>query len=203
MFTSRAEYRLLLREDNADLRLTALGRELGLIDDERWQRFSEKKSAVEAEQQRLQQTWLTPGRVPEEEAIRIFGEPLAREYNLMQLLRRPEISHQALMELTAVEDPEVSSEVAFQVEVQAKYHGYIERQQEEIARNVRDEDTRLPDNIDYGDVHGLSAEVTQKLLARRPATLGQASRLPGITPAAISILRIHLKKRSVQLQQSA
>lgn len=203
MFTSRAEYRLLLREDNADLRLTAFGRELGLISDERWQHFSKKKNAVEAEQQRLQQTWITPGRVPEDEAIRVFGEPLTHEYNLMQLLRRPEINHQALMDLSVVEDHKVNTDVAFQVEVQAKYHGYIERQKEEIARNSRDEDTRLPDDIDYLEVHGLSAEVTQKLIAQPPTTLGQASRMPGITPAAISILRIHLKKRSVQLQQSA
>ena len=203
MFTSRAEYRLLLREDNADLRLTAFGRDLGLIGDERWRHFSEKKNAVEAEQQRLQETWIRPERVPEDEAIRIFGEPLTHEYSLMQLLRRPEISHQALMGLSVIEDHKVNTDVAFQVEVQAKYHGYIERQQEEIARNSRDEDTRLPDDIDYLEVHGLSAEVTQKLIAQRPTTLGLASRLPGITPAAISILRIHLKKRSVQLQQSA
>jgi tRNA uridine 5-carboxymethylaminomethyl modification enzyme len=203
MFTSRAEYRLLLREDNADLRLTAKGHELGLVDDARWQAFSTKKEAIEAEQQRLQMTWLTPERVPDEEAIRVFGEPLAREYNLTQLLRRPEISHQALMGLSAVEDSKVSVDVAFQVEVQAKYHGYIERQEEEIARNSRDEDTRLPEDLDYTEVRGLSAEVTQKLIAQRPATLGLASRLPGITPAAISILRIHLKKRSYQLRQSA
>ena len=134
---------------------------------------------------------------------RVFGEPLAREYSLMQLLRRPEISHEALMGLDAVENHELSDEVAFQVEVQAKYHGYIERQEEEIARNLRDEDARLPEDLDYADVRGLSAEVTQKLNAQRPHTLGLASRLPGITPAAISILRIHLKKRSHQLQESA
>jgi tRNA uridine 5-carboxymethylaminomethyl modification enzyme len=203
MFTSRAEYRLILREDNADLRLTEMGRELGLIDDHRWQLFSMKKEAVEAEQKRMEQTWLTPERVPEAEAVRVFGEPLAREYNLMQLLRRPEINHAALMSLSAVEDLRVNEDVAFQVEVQAKYHGYIERQEEEIARNIRDEDTPLPDNLDYVEVHGLSAEVRQKLIAQRPNTLGQASRLPGITPAAISILRIHLKKQAHQLQRSA
>lgn len=203
MFTSRAEYRLLLREDNADLRLTEIGRQLGLVDDERWQAFSTKKEAIECEQQRLEKTWLTPERVSEEEATRVFGEPLAREYSLMQLLRRPEISHDVLMDLDAVENPGVSNEVAFQVEVQAKYHGYIERQEEEIARNLRDEDARLPEDLDYADVRGLSAEVMQKLVAQRPVTLGQASRLPGITPAAISILRIHLKKRSYQLQKSA
>jgi tRNA uridine 5-carboxymethylaminomethyl modification enzyme len=203
MFTSRAEYRLILREDNADLRLTEIGRELGLVDDKRWQAFSVKKEAIESEQQRLEKTWLTPERVSEEEVTRVFGEPLAREYSLMQLLRRPEISHEALMGLDVVENHDLSDEVAFQVEVQAKYHGYIERQEEEIARNLRDEDARLPEDLDYADVRGLSAEVTQKLNAQRPHTLGLASRLPGITPAAISILRIHLKKRSHQLQESA
>jgi tRNA uridine 5-carboxymethylaminomethyl modification enzyme len=203
MFTSRAEYRLLLREDNADLRLTAIGHELGLIDDERWQLFLAKKNSVDAEQLRMEKTWLTPDRVSKEEASRVFGEPLAREYSLMQLLRRPEVSHAALMELDSVEDLKVTSDVAFQVEVQAKYHGYIERQEEEIARNMRDEGARLPEDLNYADVNGLSAEVTQKLNAQRPVTLGLASRLPGITPAAISILRIHLKKRSRQLQQSA
>ncbi len=203
MFTSRAEYRLLLREDNADLRLTEIGRELGLVGDERWRRFSGKKGAVEAEQQRLEKTWLTPGRLSDNEATRVFGESLAHEYSLMQLLRRPEISYQALMGLSVVEDHDVSADVAFQIEVQAKYHGYIERQEEEIARNSRDENTRLPDDIDYLEVHGLSAEVRQKLEAQRPVTLGQASRLPGITPAAISILHIHLKKRSGKIRQSA
>ena len=203
MFTSRAEYRLILREDNADLRLTEAGRELGLIDDERWQHFSEKKIAVEREQKRMALTWLTPDRVSEDETVRVFGEALAREYNLTQLLRRPEVTHQALMSLEAVEDHKISTEVAFQVEVQAKYHGYIERQEEEIARNSRDEETPLPADIDYSEVHGLSTEVTEKLSKQRPGTLGLASRMPGMTPAAISILRIHLKKRSVQLQQSA
>jgi tRNA uridine 5-carboxymethylaminomethyl modification enzyme len=203
MFTSRAEYRLILREDNADLRLTEAGRELGLIDDERWQHFSDKKIAVEREQKRMALTWLTPDRVSEDETVRVFGEALAREYNLTQLLRRPEVTHQALMSLEAVEDHKISAEVAFQVEVQAKYHGYIERQEEEIARNSRDEETPLPADIDYSEVHGLSTEVTEKLSKQRPGTLGLASRMPGMTPAAISILRIHLKKRSVQLQQSA
>ena len=203
MFTSRAEYRLILREDNADLRLTEAGRELGLVDDVRWQQFSEKKIALEREQERMQKTWLTPDRVSADEAERVFGEGLAREYNLMQLLRRPEVSHQALMSLEAVEDHKVSMEVAFQVEVQAKYHGYIERQEEEIARNSRDEETPLPADMDYSQVHGLSTEVTEKLTKQRPGTLGLASRMPGMTPAAISILRIHLKKRSVLLQHSA
>ena len=203
MFTSRAEYRLLLREDNADLRLTAMGRELGLVGERRWHAFNNKRDAIEQEQQRLRQTWLTPERVTEDEARQTFGEPLTREYNLEQLLRRPEVHHADLMALAAVEDNGVSEDVAFQVEVQAKYHGYIERQQEEIERNLRDENTRLPEDLDYLQVHGLSNEVSQKLAQQRPSTLGQASRISGITPAAISILRVHLKKRSTLLQQSA
>jgi tRNA uridine 5-carboxymethylaminomethyl modification enzyme len=203
MFTSRAEYRLLLREDNADLRLTGIAYDLGLVNETRWQSFSNKKEAIDHEQARLRKTWLTPERVTPEEATQTFGEPLAREYSLEQLLRRPEIKHADLMTLSAVDDPGVDKEVAFQVEVQAKYHGYIERQEEEIARNLRDEDTRLPEDLDYLQVHGLSNEVSQKLAEQRPHTLGQASRISGITPAAISILRVHLKKRSVLLQQSA
>ena len=203
MFTSRAEYRLLLREDNADLRLTEIGRDLGLVGEERWRAFNSKREAIECEQQRLRETWLTPERVGAEEARETFGEPLTREYNLEQLLRRPEVHHADLMALAAVEDSGVSDDVAFQVEVQAKYHGYIERQQEEIERNLRDENTRLPEDLDYLQVHGLSNEVSQKLAQQRPSTLGQASRISGITPAAISILRVHLKKRSSLLQQSA
>lgn len=203
MFTSRAEYRLLLREDNADLRLTETGRQLGLVDDARWQHFSGKEKEISEEQQRLESTWLTPERVGEEEALRVFGEPLAREYNLLQLLRRPDVDHAKLMSLVAVEDRQLSQEVVSQVEVQARYHGYIERQEQEIARNLRDEDTRLTDTFDYAAVHGLSAEAMQKLTAQRPATLGQASRIPGITPAAISVLRIHIKKQAPRLQRSA
>ncbi len=203
MFTSRAEYRLLLREDNADLRLTGIGRDLGLVDDERWQAFCSKKDAIEKEQQRLESTWLTPEKISDEEAKRVFGEPLAREYNLLQLLRRPDVGHRDLMSLEAVEERELGADVVSQVEVQARYHGYIERQQEEVARNLKDEDTRLPNAFAYGEVHGLSAEAVQKLNDQQPATLGQASRIPGITPAAISVLRIHLKKHSHHLQRSA
>ena len=203
MFTSRAEYRLLLREDNADLRLTGIGRDLGLVGDERWQSFCSKKEAIEKEQQRLESTWLTPERVNDEEAKRVFGEPLAREYNLLQLLRRPDVDHRDLMSLDAVEERELDVDVVSQVEVQARYHGYIERQQEEVARNLKDEDTRLPAAFAYEEVHGLSAEAVQKLNDQQPATLGQASRIPGITPAAISVLRIHLKKHSPHLKRSA
>lgn len=203
MFTSRAEYRLLLREDNADLRLTETGQKLGLVESLRWDRFCARKEAIETEQERLEKIWLTPDKVTEQESRDVFSDPLTREYNLMQLLRRPEISHADLMSLQAVEDMSVSPDVAFQVEVQAKYHGYIERQEEEIARNTRDESSIMPNELEYDDIRGLSAEVRQKLKDQRPHTLGQASRIPGITPAAISILRIYLKKHSVRYKQSA
>jgi len=203
MFTSRAEYRLLLREDNADLRLTETGRSLGLVDERRWAIFSNRRDAIHREQQRLQAIWVTPERLPAEAATRILGQPLTREYNLVQLLRRPGVSYHTLMQIPWVEQLPVTDDVAEQVEIQAKYHGYIERQEHEIARNRRDEDTRLPDDLDYGKVRGLSAEAVQKLGRHRPLTLGQAYRIPGITPATISLLRIHLKKRSLELRQSA
>jgi tRNA uridine 5-carboxymethylaminomethyl modification enzyme len=196
MFTSRAEYRLLLREDNADLRLTETGRRLGLVDDERWERYCRRRDAIEAERSRLGSRWLGPDRLPPELAEAVFGQALTKECSLLQLLRRPEISHADLMRLPGVESVEVSADVAFQVEVQAKYHGYIERQHDEIERTRRDEDTALPSDLDYANVRGLSAEVTQKLNQQRPATLGQAGRVPGVTPAAISLLRVHLRKSS-------
>jgi len=203
MFTSRAEYRLLLREDNADLRLTELGRSKGLIDEARWLVFSDRRALIEQEKQRLQNTWLTPQTLNEEEAIRVLGQPLNKECNLIQLLRRPELNYEMLMSLPGENDVQVTEDVALQVEVQAKYHGYIERQQEEIDRNLKDENTALPEDLDYSKVHGLSNEVMQKLSEHRPLTLGYAVRLPGITPAAISLLRVHLKKRSYLIQQSA
>jgi tRNA uridine 5-carboxymethylaminomethyl modification enzyme len=193
MFTSRAEYRLLLREDNADLRLTPIGRELGLVDDGRWAAFEAKREAVEREQQRLRDTWARPAEVTNAEAV--LGRPLSREYRLSELLSRPDVSYQTLFELMpqlqAVADPQVVE----QVEVQAKYAGYIERQHEEIERARRSEDTRLGEGIDYGAVRGLSNEVREKLARTRPTTIGQASRIPGVTPAAISLLLIYLKKR--------
>ena len=196
MFTSRAEYRLLLREDNADLRLTETGRRLGLVDDVRWERFAAKRDAIEKEQARLGAIWLGPDRLPPELVRAVFGQPLTRECSLLQLLRRPEIRHADLLRLPGVDCIEVDADVALQVEVQAKYHGYIERQQEEIRRSRRDEDTALPPELDYANVRGLSTEVTQKLSQQRPVTLGQAGRIPGVTPAAISLLRVHLKRRS-------
>ncbi|MCW8919688.1 MAG: tRNA uridine-5-carboxymethylaminomethyl(34) synthesis enzyme MnmG [Gammaproteobacteria bacterium] len=193
MFTSRAEYRLLLREDNADLRLTPIGRELGLVDDLRWAAFEAKREAVAREQQRLRETWAHPGEVVNAEAV--LGKGLSREYRLAELLARPDVSYHSLFELMpgleAVADPQVIE----QVEVQAKYAGYIERQHEEIERARRSEDTLLGERIDYGAVRGLSNEVREKLERTRPTTIGQASRIPGITPAAISLLLIYLKKR--------
>ncbi len=196
MFTSRAEYRLLLREDNADLRLTVTGRELGLVDDTRWARFTAKRDAIEKEQARLGSIWLGPETLPPEFAGPIFGQALTKECNLLQLLRRPEVHHGDLMRLPGVESVALDPDVAQQVEVQAKYHGYIERQQDEINRARRDENTALPGDLDYTNVRGLSTEVTQKLNQQRPATLGQAGRIPGMTPVAISLLRVHLKRWS-------
>ena len=203
MFTSRAEYRLLLREDNADLRLTETGRELGLVADEQWRRFAKRRDAIESEWQRLNSTWLAPDNVPEELAVRALGRPLTRESTLLQLLRRPEVSYADLSGLPGMDNAGVSPDVAEQVSIQAKYHGYLQRQQEEIERLQRDEHTPLPQDLDYAGVRGLSNEVVQKLNGGRPATLGQAARIPGVTPAAVSLLRIHLKKRSLILKQSA
>ncbi len=203
MFTSRAEYRLLLREDNADLRLTETGRELGLVNDHRWQSFSEKRKAVNKEQQRLEQTWISPDAVPPGEASRVLGQPLRREYSVMQLLSRPEVGYTQLMNLLAMDTAEIDPKVAEQVEIQAKYSGYIDRQEAEIERNRNHEDTVLPATIDYEQIRGLSAEASQKLAEHRPHNLGQASRIPGITPATISLLRVYLKKYVDQLQQSA
>ncbi len=204
MFTSRAEYRLLLREDNADLRLTETGRKLGLVDDERWAAFETKREAIVREQQRLSETWVRPGQLGEEESEKILGGALTKEQRLIDLLRRPQASYGSVMSLSCVNPVEIDPIVAEQVEVQAKYAGYIERQREEIARHRRHEETMLPEDMQYEQVRGLSIEVQQKLTAQRPATLGQAGRLPGVTPAAISLLLVHLKKRSaVAGQRSA
>ena len=194
MFTSRAEHRLLLREDNADLRLTEMGRELGLVDDARWAAFCAKREAIELEQQRLRTTTLQPSAVSAEDSQRVFGDVLGREYKLHDLLRRPNVTYASLTSLPAVGNPVADAIVAEQVEIQCKYAGYIDRQQEEIERQRRNESTRLPDWLDYAQVRGLSNEVRQKLQTQRPVTIGQASRIPGITPAAISLLLVHLKK---------
>ena len=197
MFTSRAEYRLLLREDNADLRLTETGRQLGLVDEARWRLFSEKREAIEKERQRLASTWVTAGNLPEEAAMDLLGQPLRKDANLLQMLRRPGVGYQDLAKLPGFEPAGLPEEVARQVEVQAKYHGYIERQEQDIARNKRDEDAWFPEDVDYLSVAGLSNEVAQNLAAQRPGTLGQASRIPGVTPAAVSVLRVYLKKHAL------
>ncbi len=194
MFTSRAEYRLLLREDNADLRLTPIGRELGLVDDERWAAFETKREAIEQEQQRLRDTLARPGKVADAEQV--LGGELSREYRLDELLRRPDVSYEDLFKLLPELAPVADPAVAEQVEIQAKYAGYIERQRDEIERSQRHESTVLPDDFDYAAVRGLSAEVREKLQRNRPATLGHASRIPGVTPAAISLLLVYLKKRN-------
>jgi len=194
MFTSRAEYRLVLREDNADLRLTGKGRELGLVDDARWAAFSAKREAIEAEQLRLRSTWVQPTSEAGKAFAAHFATPLTREYNLLDLLRRPEVDYQTLTQLTGV--AEIPADAAEQVEIHTKYAGYIERQQDEIDKLRQNEQTLLPEDLDYAALNGLSKEISQKLASIRPQTLGQASRIPGVTPAAISLLLIHLKKRN-------
>jgi tRNA uridine 5-carboxymethylaminomethyl modification enzyme len=197
MFTSRAEYRLLLREDNADLRLTPIGRELGLVDDARWARFEAKRAAIEAESARLARARVRPAAVPPALAAEVLGAPLVREGSAAELLARPGVGYQALMRLPGAGPGLSDAQAAEQVEIQAKYAGYIERARGEIEAQRRHEETRLPEKFDYAEVRGLSAEVRQKLAAHRPATLGQAARLPGVTPAAVSLLLIHLKRRRV------
>ncbi len=195
MFTSRAEYRLVLREDNADQRLTPKGRELGLVDDKRWAVFCAKQEMIVAETERLKTTFIHPGKPETEELNGKLQNPITREYSLMELLKRPELGYTDVAELNgeSVDNPAVAE----QVEIQSKYQGYIERQSEEIARLRRHEQTPLPVNMDYNTITGLSNEILQKLNDVRPATLGQASRIQGVTPAAVSLLLIHLKKRSL------
>jgi tRNA uridine 5-carboxymethylaminomethyl modification enzyme len=196
MFTSRAEYRLLLREDNADLRLTTRGRELGLVDDARWRAFEDKRIGIEVEQQRLRSIVVHPQAANAQALEGMLGAPLARECSAADLLRRPEVDYRSMMSLPGV-GPGVSDErVAEQIEIQARYHGYIERQTAEVARSVSQQETPLPEDVVYENVRGLSAEVCEKLSRQRPATVGQASRIDGVTPAAISLLLVHLKKRS-------
>jgi tRNA uridine 5-carboxymethylaminomethyl modification enzyme len=203
MFTSRAEYRLSLREDNADTRLTPLGREMGLVDDERWAFFEGKRAAAGREVARLAALRLQPGAVGEDEALRVFGGPLARDALALELLRRPEVSYEALVSLAAVgapasgagEDDRLPGQVRLAVEVAAKYSGYLERQAAEVAQLERHESTALPPDLDYQRVHGLSTEARERLLDARPRTLGQAARIPGLTPVAISLLLVHLKSR--------
>lgn len=205
MFTSRAEYRLSLREDNADLRLTAQGRKLGLIDDARWDFFERKRAAVADEASRLAGAVVHPADV---DAVLLakLGSPLPREIHALDLLRRPELAYDDLNHVAPWTEPasahqdwrgdeRLAEQVTLQVDVQAKYSGYLKRQNEEIERQLRNDELRLPENIDYGDVSGLSNEARQRLRDVRPETLGQAARIPGLTPAAVSLLLVHLKKR--------
>ena len=195
MFTSRAEYRLQLREDNADMRLTEAGHQLGLVGEAQWRMFNDKREAVEREVQRLRGTWFTPKNLPEVDQMRVLGQKLSHEYSLHELLRRPNVSYADLMTLPNAASAETLTEVEVeQVEIQVKYQGYIDRQNEEISRRQTMEDLRLPQDIDYAKVKGLSAEVQQKLNLHRPETVGQASRISGITPAAVALLMVHIKR---------
>jgi tRNA uridine 5-carboxymethylaminomethyl modification enzyme len=206
MFTSRAEYRLSLREDNADMRLTEIGRQLGLVDDERWGAFEQKRNAVVLERQRLKSTWLNTKLISEADMQTLFGQKLERDYTFEELLRRPDVHYRHLISLPGGDSCVSDDKVAEQVEIQIKYQGYIERQREEVLHQEKFETTRLPADLDYGSVRGLSIEAQQKLNKQRPETLGQAARISGITPAAISLLLVHLKRgfgASVRAGQSA
>ena len=195
MFTSRAEYRLQLREDNADMRLTEDGYKIGLVGEEQWRMFNEKREAIEREIQRLKTTWYTPQKLAEDEQIRVFGQKLSREANLHDLLRRPNLDYAALMTLPdAQPETALADSVVEQVEIQVKYQGYIDRQNEEIDSRRDIETLKLPDDIDYSKVKGLSTEVQQKLNQHKPETVGQASRISGVTPAAVALLMVHLKR---------
>jgi tRNA uridine 5-carboxymethylaminomethyl modification enzyme len=191
MFTSRAEYRLMLREDNADQRLTEKGRELGLVDDARWDTYCQKMKAIASETLRLKSVWLHPGTPLASEFMALTGQELAHEYTLMELLKRPQVSY---AHIQAMGDAKVSTEIGEQIEINARYAGYIDRQAEEIQRLKRQQDTRLPTDLDYDLVRGLSNEVRQKLKSARPETLAHAARIPGVTPAAVSLLMVWLKK---------
>lgn len=204
MFTSRAEYRLQLREDNADMRLTEIGRRLGLVDDERWEAFSRKKEAIELEQQRLKKTFVRPEDLDHEQMMTMFGKRLEHEYSLFELLRRPEVTYEAVVRLSGKSEVTIDPLVKEQVEIAAKYQGYIDRQVDEVARSKGQEQMVIPADLDYTKIHGLPIEAQQKLNAQKPETIGQAGRISGITPAAISLLLVHLKRhvRSVKVSSA-
>jgi tRNA uridine 5-carboxymethylaminomethyl modification enzyme len=205
MFTSRAEYRLQLREDNADLRLTEIGHKLGVVDGARWAAFEAKREAIISEQKRLKTIFLGPNagtrNVPEEEMFRVLGKSIEREFSLYELLRRPDVTYKKLMSLPGVEEVAIDDKVSDQVEIQAKYSGYIERQKAEVERNAYYEKKCLPQKLDYQSVRGLSTEVQQKLNQHKPETVGQAARISGITPAAISLLLVHLKRGFIEQKE--
>ncbi|MBP0598969.1 tRNA uridine-5-carboxymethylaminomethyl(34) synthesis enzyme MnmG [Herbaspirillum sp. LeCh32-8] len=209
MFTSRAEYRLSLREDNADLRLTEIGRELGCVGDAQWAAFDKKREAVAREMERLKSTWVNPRILQAAEAERVLGKAIEREYNLLELLRRPNVNYDSLMSLTGAEGQALAGPgiedgpVREQVEIQVKYAGYIARQAHEISRQDHNENLKLPADLDYMDVKALSIEVRQKLNKHKPETLGQASRISGVTPAALSLLLVHLKKGGLKVAVQA
>ncbi|HYA20280.1 MAG TPA: tRNA uridine-5-carboxymethylaminomethyl(34) synthesis enzyme MnmG [Burkholderiales bacterium] len=194
MFTSRAEYRLQLREDNADLRLTEIGRRLGVVDDARWEHFDKRRDGIMRELERLKTTWINPKLIPQSEEKYFLGNTMERDYSLAELLRRPEVTYAWLMSIPGAGPAVDDEKIAEQVEVQTKYQGYIERQREEVARRKNYESTRLPLDLDYRSVRGLSVEAQQKLNQHKPETLGQATRISGVTPAAISLLLVHLKR---------
>jgi len=194
MFTSRAEYRLQLREDNADLRLTDAGRRLGIVSDERWSTFNRKRDAIAKEQERLKATWVNPRSVSKEKAIESIGQSLEREYSLLDLLRRPNVSYHSLISLAGLPDAGLDPTTLEQIEIQAKYQGYIDRQDDEVRRRNAQDSVRIPPDMDYLGVAGLSNEVRQKLIQHRPETVGHASRISGVTPAAVSLLLVHLKR---------
>jgi len=206
MFTSRAEYRLMLREDNADMRLTEAGRKIGLVDDARWEAFSRKQDVIVQEQERLKRSFVQPATLSQEDAIRVLGKPIEHEYSLFELLRRPDVSYEALLSLPGAAEGMagldetgfngMAEQVRQQIEIAAKYQGYIDRQTDEIERSRGSENTQLPEDLDYRDIHGLSIEAQQKLNAQRPQTIGQAGRISGITPAAISLLLVYLKRKN-------
>jgi tRNA uridine 5-carboxymethylaminomethyl modification enzyme len=203
MFTSRAEYRLVLREDNADLRLTPLAQEMGIIRPERWQRFCWKKETLEKEQARCDTTFVQTSHVTAEQGQRLFGNALEREYSMTSLMRRPETNYQSFAELERFGPYVEDQEVIEQLNIQAKYAGYMQRQSDEIAKAKRLQDTIIPDSFDYASVKGLSNEVLQKLTAVRPTTVSQASRISGMTPAAVSLLLVHLKGHSAPTRKQA
>jgi len=203
MFTSRAEYRLMLREDNADLRLTETGRKLGIVDDARWDAFNRKRDAIAREQERLKCTWVSPKSLSAGAAERVLGKQIEREYSLMDLLKRPGVTYASLASLQRTGTTMAETAVAEQVEIQVKYEGYIARQQAEVARQEHHETLGLPLDLDYRSVRGLSIEVQQKLNQHKPETVGQASRISGVTPAAISLLLVHLKRGIGRTERSA